>query len=576
MQRALYFIHRWAGVVLALFMFLWFGSGLVIMYAPPSALGRAEQLGNAEPLVPQAGWLSLGEAWRRSATARLAADAAKPAGEARPATAMTGTPAGTDTAKPAAAPQPAEARLVSQAGQPVWLVEDSRGRRLSLSALDGSLRKLTPDDAIAIAARWIENDPDTAPADAARLVHLDTGPQDSAVRNHDALRPFHRIGVAGSSREILVSARTGEVVRDSTALTRAAYWAGNWTHLLRAIDLAEVKDLRRDTLMWLAFLSFAASLTGLVIGWQRWRPAGGRKPQYKGGRAHPYRDVWNTWHFWAGLIGGIAALLWGFSGWFNGNPFQMFSPANPSREELVRYQGKALPQTALDWQPAAIAGESGDGRPVVELAWRRLGDEALLVASTRGGDRLPQPVAGTPERFAEPALIAAVGRLTRGASVARSQLVSEYDSYYYARHRQGQVDRPLPVLRVDLADAAGTRFYLDPQDGRLLLRSDQSRRAYRWLWSALHHWDFGWLAHRPVWDLWMLTFVGLGVVLGATSVVLGWKRVKRSLGFKGKPSAGKPVPGRAAADGGAQGQSALPASARVVTDGDAAVAARGA
>jgi hypothetical protein len=43
-KRLLYQIHRWAGIGLALFMFVWFLSGLVIMYAGPSALGKAEQL----------------------------------------------------------------------------------------------------------------------------------------------------------------------------------------------------------------------------------------------------------------------------------------------------------------------------------------------------------------------------------------------------------------------------------------------------------------------------------------------------------------------------------------------------
>jgi len=507
MKRLLYQIHRWAGVALALFMFIWFSSGLVIMYASPSALGRAEQLDHAEPLDVQAGWLGLGAALTRGA---------KPGADAI-----------------------ADARLVRQGGAPVWLAEDVRGQRIALSAIDGSPRATTPETALRIAAGWIANDADGAPADAARLVHLDTGPQDSAVRNHDALRPFHRIGVGDSGRELLISARTGEVVRDSTPIARGLYWAGNWIHLLRVVDLLEVKDLRRDVLMWLGFVSFAASLTGLIIGWQRWRPGFGGRPTYSQGRVHPYRDVWNTWHFWAGLIGGTAALLWGFSGYVTSNPFQLFSPATPTRDEVARYQGAGLPRAALDWRPTAPAGTDGM-RPVVELAWRRLGDEPVLIATTRDGDRIAQAAPGAVERFSDAALLAAVGRVAGGAAggaaVASHALVTEYDSYYYPRHHQGQVDRPLPVLRVDLADAAATRFYLDPQDGRLLLRQDGSRRAYRWLYSALHHWDFGWLSLRPAWDLWMLSLVGLGIVLGATSVVLGWKRLRRTFGFKAAPA----------------------------------------
>ena len=120
--------------------------------------------------------------------------------------------------------------------------------------------------------------------------------------------------------------------------------------------------------------------------------------------------------------------------------------------------------------------------------------------------------------------------------MASQALITEYDSYYYARRGQAAFDRPLPVLQIDLADAAATRLYLDPQDGRLLLRQDTSRRAYRWLWSAIHHWDIGWLAQRPLWDAWMLTWVLMGVVLGSSSVVIGWKRLKKTF------HADKPAP----------------------------------
>jgi hypothetical protein len=139
-------------------------------------------------------------------------------------------------------------------------------------------------------------------------------------------------------------------------------------------------------------------------------------------------------------------------------------------------------------------------------------------------------------------LVSAVQRLAKVSATATPVLQSEYDRYYYPRHGRGSADRPLPILRVDLNDSAGTRFYLDPQDGRLLLRQDQSRRIYRWLYSALHHWDFGWLYQRPVWDAWMLTWVGFGLVLSISSLVLGWKllvftfRSKKHAGSRTRPA----------------------------------------
>lgn len=504
MKKLLYQIHRWAGIALALFMFVWFSSGLVIMYAGPSALSLDEQLAHREALSPQAGWLSLGEAWKAS---------------------------GQDKQDRTIA----EARLVRQADQPLWLVEDQRGQRLALSARDGAVHQTSVAEGARIAEHWVARglakEEGAAAAARPEVRHVDTGPQDSSVRNHGALKPFHRYTIGDSSRELLISAKTGEVVRDSTNFTRSLYWVGNWIHLLRPVEAISSAETRRTVLTVLALGAVAASLTGLIIGWQRWRPGWGGRETYSKGRVHPYRDVWNTWHFWVGLIGGTAALLWAFSGLMNSNPGQIFSGAAPGQKELNRYIGKDMPQAMLDWRPQAI-NSTGAKSDIVEATWHRVGPEAVLLGVSRDGERVAQAVPGSVGRFSDEQLLQAASRLVGKASVASHSLQTEYDSYYYPRHHQNHVERPLPVLRVDLADEASTRLYLDPQNGSVMLKQDASRRAYRWLYSALHHWDFGWLYYRPIWDAWMLPLVLMGVVLGGTSLVLGWKRLQ--LEFKPK------------------------------------------
>lgn len=52
MTRLLYQIHRWVGIALALFMAIWFSSGLVIMYAGPSALGGPSSSPAPNPSSP--------------------------------------------------------------------------------------------------------------------------------------------------------------------------------------------------------------------------------------------------------------------------------------------------------------------------------------------------------------------------------------------------------------------------------------------------------------------------------------------------------------------------------------------
>ena len=64
--------------------------------------------------------------------------------------------------------------------------------------------------------------------------------------------------------------------------------------------------------------------------------------------------------------------------------------------------------------------------------------------------------------------------------------MSEEDAYYFSRREPAA----LPVYRILLNEAEATRYYLDPTTGRLLQRTDASRRWNRWLFDALHRFDF--------------------------------------------------------------------------------------
>lgn len=529
MKRLLFLVHRWSGVALALFMTLWFFSGLVILYSVQMNQTRPQQLAHAEPLQAEAGWLSLGEAWERSAAERK-----KAAASGRPTAAAAAAAAGKAPAR-RVDDSIIEARLLRRAGQPLWLIENTSGKRFAISAIDGSLQEISPETAGKIAGQWVNGNEAGALATPVRF--LESVDKPAIIRNQDALRPFHHFAVEdGSGRELYISAKSGDVVHASNRLERGLYWAGNWLHFFRFLDLAGWGESRAEILMWSVIAAFVASLTGLIVGWLRWRPGFFGKATYAEGRVHPYKAFWFRWHFWAGLIGGSFAFLWALSGFFNGNTWKLFTPATPSREELVRYYGNGLPAAARDWKPVALEGTAAHA---VELSWRRLGDQAVLLAYDRNGQR--QPVAASVESFGNVALIDAVKRLAGDKVNATPSLLTEYDSYYYLRHGRGSYDRPLPVLRVDLDDEVGTRFYIDPQDGRLLLRQDNSRRAYRWLFNALHYWDIGFLYVRPVWDAWMLLWnawmllwIGFGLVLSISSVFIGWKRLKFTFKPKNK------------------------------------------
>ena len=50
LKRALFLVHRWLGIVMCAFFFLWFASGIVMMYVEYPELTRDERLTSLPPL----------------------------------------------------------------------------------------------------------------------------------------------------------------------------------------------------------------------------------------------------------------------------------------------------------------------------------------------------------------------------------------------------------------------------------------------------------------------------------------------------------------------------------------------
>ena len=488
----LYKIHRWTGVAVSILMVTWLVSGLVILYTGQIPQTRTQQLAHQQSLAPESGWLSLGQAWERSAQSHPDAIISN-------------------------------ARLVRVANAPVWLVVDQAGLSYALSAIDGSLQTYSPVLSEDIAQQWLssgEHKSDWA------VSYLDTQDAPTSLRNYWDLKPFHRVALNDSDHtELLISGRTGEVLQAATRFDRVLYYTGSWLHFFRFFDTPTSGDTRRNVLSWTGFIAALSSLTGMIIGWIRWRPGYFGKPTYSQGRTQPYRSFFLKWHFWTGLIGGTFLVLWATSGYLNGNPWQIFTNNAASKAELNRFYGEKIPSVVTSWQPQALSlPQNGD---LVELAWQRLGDQAVLLAYGRDGQRVVQSVAGAENQFDQTAIEKAAQRLVKGAAVSSVALLNTYDSYYYLYHNRDAAERPLPIIRVDLADAGQTHAYIDPVDGHLITRLDSSRRVYRWLFSAVHRWDLPGLYLHPFWDVWQWTWIVLGLGLSLTSVVLAWRWLRR-------------------------------------------------
>lgn len=486
LRRALLWVHRWLGVATCLLFAMWFASGIVMLYVPFPSLSDAERLRGLAPLEAGAVRVGPAEALR-----------------------IAGVPEGAR-----------ELRLTASQGRPAWQVTAWDDRRLVVHADDGSTR-----DAVDSAAALAE-----ALAFARRAAGAESAGPDAGVETLERdqwtvpnglnpLRPFHRVRLDDAAgTELYVSAVTGEVVRDTARAERFWNWLGSVPHWIYFTEIRRDPALWRTVVVWLSGVGVVGAAAGAVVGIVRLRRRDGR-----GLPGSPHRG-WMAWHHWTGLAGGVLILGWIVSGWLSMNPNRWFSPRMPSADALQRYAGDAA--SALRAVDAAALRARLAGEAVVEIEWRVTAGVATAWLRRADGSRTAwRP--GEAAAFDDATLVAAARRAMPQAGTPTIRRLDAHDHYYYGR--DGRAVRPLPVLRLAFDDDAATWWHVDPVDGRVIDRSDRSRRVHRWLFHALHSGDVAPLRDaRPWWDAVMIGGSLIGGVASVAGVVVGWRVLRRT------------------------------------------------
>lgn len=474
-MRRVHLLHRWLGIGFGLLVLLWFLSGLVMLFVPYPSLSQAERMAHTQALD-----LALVQ---------------RPASAAWAALGLAGTPE--------------QVRLNMLAGRPAWhFLAD--GAWHSVWADQGMRIEVDAQLAKASARGYL---PGVAINDISR-VQRDQWSIPSRLHAH---RPLYRISMADSAgTELYVSSRSGEVVLDTDACERGWNWLGAVIHWVYFTPLrADFPQAWRQVIMWLSFPGIVLALFGLWLGVDRLR----LRRRYRGARITPYRG-WAKWHHVSGLLAGVFCVTWLFSGWLSVTPFGWLSSRHLANEEAQHWAGTrvSLAQRQL---PTALVTTAKVG----ELEWLAFAGRVYLLGHGVAQDRLYDVHSGQPlPPFSASQLARQAALLQTGQQVAEITALAHGDRYLYGKQLQGLG----PLLRVTLADADHTSYYVQPATSRIVASEDDHSRLYRWLFNALHCLDFAPLDQRELarWALVIVLSLG-GLTLTSAGLVLGWRRLRR-------------------------------------------------
>ena len=452
---------------------VWFGSGIVMMYARMPELDARERLARLSSINP---------AFIRSPAPAEFLDAAR----------LTIT---TLEGRPVYRATPAGRSVFADTGDPVPPVDADQAIRIARAFVGGHV-EVRYDDRLLDADQW-----------------------SFAVRGR---MPLHRIAVEDDAgTRLYVAENGGEVVLKTTAAGRRWGAAGAVLHWLYFTPFRRNAGLWTDAII---SLSLAGTVTcAMGLAWGLWRMA-----PFRGYRLRDHRQ-WSPyaasmrWHHYAGLLFGITTLTWVFSGLLSMDPWDWHPGTAPTRDQRARVSG-ALPSTedlSADRIRKAIAAFSPEWPKEIELVRFRGHSYASAAA---GIVALDAPHLGAEDMLRPDLVVGAASIAMPGVAIDGLQWMDEYDAYYYDRDRR----LSLPVLRVRYGDAQQTWLYLDPRRGAVVRKEERLSRVNRWLYHGFHSFDFPWLYdRRPLWDVVVIAFSAGGLVLSATTLTASWRRLRR-------------------------------------------------
>ena len=121
-----------------------------------------------------------------------------------------------------------------------------------------------------------------------------------------------------NGQQVYVAA-TGEVVQYTTTASRWGAYVGAIPHWLNFLPLRKYGEQWSQVVIWSSGIATLSAIIGIVIGIWMYSPA--KRYRYSGAPTSiPYRGQ-KRWHMIFGLIFGLGAATWAFSGMLSMDPF---------------------------------------------------------------------------------------------------------------------------------------------------------------------------------------------------------------------------------------------------------------
>ncbi len=473
-------LHSVAGTAIAVFFFMWFFTGLVLIYHPYPRLDEQQQNHlrediKADSLLPISYY-----------TDSLADDTVQ------------------------------FLRVSQRLGQPLVTVGTADSSYTMCSDTTAERHSVTFTDVEDVASLWIGSKP-------ARVDTLHERAQWILYERYERAMPIYKFTYDDDEgHELFVSGKTGEVQQLTTRSQRIWAWLGAIPHKFYYPCIRKDVDLWKTVITTGGIICLLAGLSGFIYGWALQT----RVARKKGWLCNPFKNPVYKWHHILGLIFGVFIICWGISGSLSmqkvpkwlvpyENEYSMYAPDI--------WEGDSLPLHSYHLDYRRIIAEYPD---VKQVEWHVIGGKPAYTVISDSNcifvdatDTVPKPLTVTAESVSR-----AMHRLYGEDTQVNVQLMKDYDEYYMASYDTHQ---NLPVYKVTVDDADGSTYYIGV-DNDYCRYFNNNKKVRKWLFGAMHYLNIKGIADKPLlWHtcMWILCLAGMAISL--TGIALGVRYARR-------------------------------------------------
>ena len=476
--KLFYTIHRILGTLLSILFFMWFVSGIVMIYHYFPQANTKEKMEKLEPLP--ASLPSVEEILTRIPDSCLVKGIS----------------------------------VNKYLGLTTFKVDTDKGT-LTLSADSaGQLPEINWNYITQVARLWC----DAPIAKVDSLYHLEQWIPFNSLKKHFPIYKFRFADDAET--ELYISSHTGEVLQQTNHNERCWSYIGAIPHWVYFTQLRQDADLWMKSVIWLSAIGCLMTIAGLYVGIHAYSISCKRRKELRS----PYKKKWYYWHHVTGVIFGLFVLTWVFSGMMSladvpewiGKTEQTY----PVRK-IMDENTPLLSDYPLDYHKV-IADYKGK---VTSLEWGHFRSIPLYHLYL-GSKKVTVDASSTevkPLNLTEAQITEAVKAIHGEDARLQVKFLTEYDNYYIAR--TGHL--ALPVWKVAVDNADKTCYYINPSNGNYRDYNTHKRWGF-WMYSGMHSLRFKFLIDHPMlWTAVIWTLLLGGATVSLTGIVLGVRYLKR-------------------------------------------------